>query len=133
MKLLFIKTGAAFIAFGILFGAFGAHLLKNNLEPDSLSSLEVGIRYLIYHGIGLMILGIQEFTTPKADRILYRTIVIGISFFSGSIFVLSTHTLTQIPKMPFIPMTPIGGLLLIFSWVFFFFNSTLKSKREVDC
>ena len=128
MKLLFIKTGAIVLALGILLGAFGAHILKEKISANALSSFEIGIRYLIYNGIGLMFIGVQNFTSQKVDRVVYYSIVLGIVFFSGSIFILSTQCLPQIPKAVFIPMTPIGGSMLIFSWVYFALNCGMSKS-----
>ena len=40
--------GSLFMVLGMLFGAFGSHYLKKILSTESLSSFEVGLRYLIY-------------------------------------------------------------------------------------
>ena len=42
---------AFFGATAIIFGAFGAHLLKKKLTVENLKSFEIGVKYQIYHAI----------------------------------------------------------------------------------
>ena len=49
-------------------------------------------------------------------RILYL-VIIGVLLFSGSIYGLSTNTLTSFDFTSIAFITPIGGLLLILSWI----------------
>jgi len=48
--------GSLFTVLGMLLGAFESHYFKKILSTESLSSFEVGLRYLIYQGLGLLIL-----------------------------------------------------------------------------
>ena len=49
-----------FIFSAIIFGAFGAHALKNHLTEIKISSFEVGVRYQLYQGLGLMIIALNQ-------------------------------------------------------------------------
>lgn len=110
----FIITGAAFGALSIIFGAFGAHALKNILSQDQLKNFETGVKYQMYHAIVLLTLGLNfEYTSPAS----YWFFTIGIIFFSFSIYGLVLSS-SQGKKMKFLgPITPIGGLLLLFGWI----------------
>ena len=45
---------------GIILGAFGAHSLKEIISQDKLLSFETGIRYQIYQGLGMLIIGFSS-------------------------------------------------------------------------
>ena len=57
MKDNLLITALIFIITGIIFGAFGAHALKEVISETKLSSFEVGVRYQIYQGLGLLVIG----------------------------------------------------------------------------
>ncbi|MGH2623533.1 MAG: DUF423 domain-containing protein, partial [Sphingobacterium sp.] len=44
-------------ASAIILGAFGAHALKKILNPERLSSFEIGVRYQMYAALTLLVLG----------------------------------------------------------------------------
>ena len=79
------------LMFAISLGALASHLLKTKLSQDSLSSFEVGVRYLIYHGLALLI--VNELSAVNLDvKLTFSKLVLsGIFLFSGSIFMLSTR------------------------------------------
>lgn len=120
-----ISIGAAFGALAVIFGAFGAHALKNVLSADALQAYETGVRYQLIHAILLVALGFQT----KIDvKLIGRFIVVGIILFSFSIYLLSLKDLLNLPFLKYLgPITPVGGLLLILSWVFLLIKS-LKLK-----
>jgi uncharacterized membrane protein YgdD (TMEM256/DUF423 family) len=48
-----------FICSAIILGAFGAHALKSILSADKLASFETGVRYQMFSGLALLILGLS--------------------------------------------------------------------------
>ena len=48
MKALLV-VGSAFAAISVLFGAFGAHILKSRLSTEDLTIFETAVRYQMYH------------------------------------------------------------------------------------
>lgn len=112
------RLGALILAFCIALGALGAHGLKPVLSAEQLSSFQTGIHYGQLHGLALLILALynQQF----ASRKLVYAFFIGILFFTGSILFLSTQTLHHLPVAWLGPVTPLGGIILIGSWVIFF-------------
>ena len=105
-------VGSALAGLGVVFGAFGAHALKANLSPKMLATFETGVRYQMYHGLGLLALAWavsrwpERRLMPAAWLLLAGTVV-----FSGSLYLL---VLTG--ARWFGAITPFGGLLLIFGW-----------------
>lgn len=104
------------LMFAISLGALASHLLKTKLSQDSLSSFEVGVRYLIYHGLALLIVNGLN-TIDLDEKLTFSKLALsGIFLFSGSIFMLSTQEIHGWPVKFLGPITPIGGILLISAW-----------------
>ncbi len=113
-----IIATAAFLGLtAIILGAFGAHALKNYLTPEQLISFETGVKYQMYHALFLLFLGLSAvFLTDKTKKLMYWLVVLGVAFFSGSIYLLTTKNVTGIDFIFLGPITPIGGTLLIVAW-----------------
>jgi uncharacterized membrane protein YgdD (TMEM256/DUF423 family) len=106
----------------IVLGAFGAHALKALLTESQLTSFETGVRYQMYHAFFLFFLGTTNLVAEKSKKIILNLVLIGVLFFSGSIFLLATSAVTSIDFKFLGPLTPVGGLLLIAAWASLFFN-----------
>lgn len=111
-----ISTGAILGMVAIILGAFGAHALKKVLTIEELSTFETGVKYQMYHALFLLFIGVMTGLSQKAKKIIYNLVVLGIIFFSGSIYLLATNRLTPFDFKIIGFVTPIGGLLLISSW-----------------
>ena len=104
------------MAFGILLGALGSHYFKSILSVEGLESFEVGLRYLIYHGLGLLLLSGMDFKNPKEKKQIFYLILWGTLIFSGSIFLLSFKNFLPFSITFLGPITPVGGIALILAW-----------------
>ena len=112
-----ILISAAILAIiAIVLGAFGAHKLKELLPEQSLNSFETGVRYQMYHVFLLLFLGVFSEISESVKKKVYRLTMVGILFFSGSIYLLSTSSITSIDFSSIGIITPIGGVLLIIAW-----------------
>lgn len=109
---LFFAFGAGFGLLAVVFGAFGAHALRNTLSPQMLETFEVAVRYQMYHSLALIAAAwaATQWDTPLTSASGWCFIA-GILIFSGSLYVLS---LTGIRWLGAI--TPIGGLAFIAGW-----------------
>jgi len=105
-------AGSVLAGFGVVFGAFGAHALEASLGPKMLDTFETGVRYQMYHGLGLLALAWainrwpERRLVPAAWLLLAGTVV-----FSGSLYLL---VLTG--ARWFGAITPLGGVTLIAGW-----------------
>lgn len=118
MRKNFLRLGAILMAFGVLFGAFGAHGLKNVVSPERLAIFETATRYQMYHALALLLTGIlMYFRKTSLMPIAGYLFIAGIVFFSGSLFLLTFSDIIDLPKGIIGPLTPIGGLLLVAGWV----------------
>jgi uncharacterized membrane protein YgdD (TMEM256/DUF423 family) len=122
-----ISTGAILGMLAIILGAFGAHALKKVLSIEELATFETGVKYQMYHALFLLFIGLAAKLSQKAKKTIYYLVVIGILFFSGSIYLLATNSLTSFDFKVIGFLTPIGGLLLISAWGVLLVN-ILKKK-----
>ncbi|MBF7017792.1 DUF423 domain-containing protein [Staphylococcus durrellii] len=109
---LFIILGALNALMSVATGAFGAHGLEGKLSDKYMSVWEKATTYQMYHGLGLIALGIISGTTSINVNWAGWLLFGGIVLFSGSLYILA---LTQIKILGAI--TPIGGLMFLAGWL----------------
>lgn len=124
-----ILIAAIIGAVAIVLGAFGAHALKKVLSDSQLNTFEVGVRYQMYHALFLMLIVNLNYISLKDKTIIMYLVIIGVILFSGSIYLLSTNAITKIKTTFLGPLTPIGGLFLIASWVYLFYITLVKNAN----
>ena len=108
----------------VLFGAFGAHALKQTLSAhDSIQTWETAVRYQMWHALGLILLSLisERQTLPK---MIGPSFVIGTLLFSGSLYGLALDGPRWLG-----PITPLGGLCLITGWALLAY-SCVKNKAQ---
>ncbi|RZL18709.1 MAG: DUF423 domain-containing protein [Pedobacter sp.] len=119
-------TASLFGAVAVVLGAFGAHGLKNLISAEALTIWAKGVEYQFYHTFALLFL--SQLKESKWTNMAYRFFSFGILFFSGSLYLLATRSVTEISFVNYIgPITPIGGLLFIIGWAMLLL-SALKTK-----
>jgi uncharacterized membrane protein YgdD (TMEM256/DUF423 family) len=108
--------GSLFGFTAVIFGAFGAHLLKKKLTLDQLQSFETGVKYQMYHAIVLLVLGFNLETYAAINTYIINAFSIGTLLFSFSIYGLVISSANN-KKLRFLgPITPLGGLFLVVGW-----------------
>ena len=112
-----VITAALLAALTIMVGAFGAHGLKELISEKSLVSFETGVRYQMYHVIVMLVLGLSTGILPKTQKWVFCFFIIGILFFSGSIYLLALNEFLPFDAKFIAFTTPIGGFLLIIGWL----------------
>ncbi len=111
-----LATGAVFGLLAVVLGALGAHALRDVLPGPSLESFQTGVHYQMYHALFLLFLGGNDWLEPTSRRWVFRLITAGVICFSGSIYLLSTQTLSNVDFSGIALVTPLGGLFLILGW-----------------
>ena len=127
MKKITLSFAAFLGMLSIVLGAFGAHALKNVLTIDQLNTFETGVKYQMYHALFLLFLSTTQSVSEKAKKAILYLVTIGVLFFSGSIYLLATNSLTNFDFKGIGFITPIGGFLLIAGWFLVIINF-LKKK-----
>jgi uncharacterized membrane protein YgdD (TMEM256/DUF423 family) len=123
-----ILTAALFGVLAVTLGAFGAHGLENKISEDQQETWETAVDYHFYHTLALLFLSTFSRAKNNYIRISYISFAFGILLFSGSLYLLSTHSLTGFIKPSILgPITPIGGLFFIVGWVNLFV-ATVRNK-----
>ena len=124
-----LVTAALFGILAVILGAFAAHGLENLVTTEELDSFQTGVRYQMYHALLLLFIGTTNHLNKKSKRLVYYFVVFGLILFSGSIYGLSTNSLTGINFLRIAFITPIGGFLLIVSWLILLINF-VKLKHD---
>lgn len=119
----YLITTAILGALAVTLGAFGAHGLKGKITQHALESYETAVKYQMYHVIVLLIINSTSFLTNFSKKTLNILFIVGILFFSGSIYAITFGISAK--SIWFI--TPLGGTLLIFAWLYLAY-SFLKKK-----
>lgn len=106
--------GAAISGFiGVAAGAFGAHGLKNHVDPALLPVWHTAVLYQLIHTLALlMLVGLAAHVNRHALRWTSRLFTAGIVIFSGSLYVLVLSNVKWLGAI-----TPIGGLCFLAGWL----------------
>jgi uncharacterized membrane protein YgdD (TMEM256/DUF423 family) len=111
--------GIILAALGVVFGAFGAHGLKQIVDIAQLQVFETAVRYQMYHSFAMVCTGIiSSFLPIKIFKWATAFFAAGILMFSGSLYfmvLLSIKGTIGIGGLGI--LTPIGGLCFIIGWV----------------
>jgi uncharacterized membrane protein YgdD (TMEM256/DUF423 family) len=124
--LLFIAAINGFLS--VCFGAFGAHGLETTLQPEQLETFRTGAQYHMYHSLAIFGSGLLDIQNPKErlPRISGYLFLLGIFFFSGSLYILGLSGLRSLGAI-----TPIGGLFFLAGWsVICVFGLKPKTKKD---
>ncbi|MBF45201.1 MAG: hypothetical protein CMD38_02725 [Flavobacteriales bacterium] len=125
-KLISIAALLAFLA--VVLGAFGAHTLNELLTTERLNSFETGVRYQFFHSLALLMIGLNA-NKLNSTALIGKFMLIGIMFFSFSLYLLSLQELIGINLSLLGPITPIGGILLMISWLILIIKNYKKTQH----
>jgi uncharacterized membrane protein YgdD (TMEM256/DUF423 family) len=109
-----IFLGSLNAATAVTLGAFGAHALKTELASDLFTIYSTAVQYHLYHALGLFAVAMAASISPESIWIKASgwSMVAGTVLFSGSLYGLSLSGIRWLGAI-----TPIGGILLIASWI----------------
>lgn len=105
-----IALGALNAAIAVGAGAFGAHGLRERLEPRALEIFETAARYQMYHALAIVLCGVLATRGATTAGWILQA---GIIVFSGSLYALA---LTGVKGLGAI--TPLGGLAFLVGWLY---------------
>lgn len=121
MVLIAQLIGSLYGLLAIVFGAFGAHLLKKSFTIEQLVSFETGVKYQMYHALLIIMLSFNLNFDTALERNMMYCFLIGTFLFSFSIYGLCLSA-AKGAKMRFLgPITPIGGVFLVLGWGLLFY------------
>jgi len=108
-------TAATALALAVIFGAFGAHGLRDRLDAYSTSVYEKAVLYHFFHALGMLFVSLMPklgYLSGLQANWVCALLLAGVVLFSGSLYVLAV---TRIPTLGII--TPFGGLSFIAAWL----------------
>ncbi len=113
MAKLFLTLASLSGMTAVIFGAFGAHALKNRLDDYALGVFETAVQYHFYHSLALLAVGVIALQQPQTTLLKSSgwLFFIGILVFSGSLYILSMTGVKWLGAV-----TPLGGLAFIAGW-----------------
>ena len=119
-------------AINILLGAMAAHWLKDQLNYWELGTFETAARYQMYHTLALIGLAVViNFYPSKLLNWAGIFFILGIAFFSGSLYLMSVSTLVHRPGLEMLgPITPIGGASFMVGWMLLALSIVLNWKSR---
>ena len=116
----YLKISIIGFALGIILGAFGAHGLKELFSNYEMDIWDKGIFYQISNFLGLFIMVILK-KLNLIKKPPYLLLTLGIIMFSFSLYSIALNNVflssNKIIKTLLIPITPVGGLLMVSSWL----------------
>ncbi|MFN4082838.1 MAG: DUF423 domain-containing protein [Bacteroidia bacterium] len=129
----FAKIGFLFAGLAVIFGAFGAHSIKEIIPDKDLQVFETGVKYQFYHAIAIIILSLSyRKLNNKYLGLTILLMILGIFIFSGSLYALSTRTIWGSDSYKFLgAITPIGGLCYILAWFLLLFKGLSSNEYEI--
>ena len=113
MDKVFFVIGSIAAGLAVALGAFGAHGLRASLSADMLANFETGVRYQMYHALGLLAVAFAVTRWPGSTlpTIAGWLFVAGMILFSGSLYVMALTGLRWLGAI-----TPLGGVAFIAGW-----------------
>ena len=111
--------GATFALLSIILGALNSHSFKKILHETESESIDLSLRYMMFHGLALLILSVLS---VEGKKLISFFLITGTLLFSFSILLLSFQSQIDFNLSWLGPITPIGGCLLIFGWILILFQ-----------
>ncbi|MEH6618500.1 DUF423 domain-containing protein [Maribacter arcticus] len=108
--------GALLGLLAVVFGAFGAHLLKKLFTIYQLNSFETGVKYQMYHALVILMLSFNLNLESSLEKNMMFCFIIGTFLFSFSIYGLCISAAKGKKLKILGPITPLGGLFLAIGW-----------------
>lgn len=98
----------------VVMGAFGAHALRDSLEPIAMSVYKTGVDYHMWHALSLGMVAIVLRSDCRSRLLIWsaRLMFSGILLFSGSLYLLSMTGIRWLGAI-----TPLGGTAFLAAWL----------------
>ncbi|KKX48328.1 MULTISPECIES: DUF423 domain-containing protein [Sphingobacterium] len=123
-----ILVAAFFGALAVILGAFGAHGLEGKISEQHIETWKTANQYHFYHTLALLFLSTFSRAKTASIRVSFIAFIIGLLFFSGSLYLLSVREITGFGNPAILgPITPLGGVAFIVGWAALFV-AALKNK-----
>jgi uncharacterized membrane protein YgdD (TMEM256/DUF423 family) len=113
------RIAAAMGLLAVALGGFGAHGLKDLLAQNGTAAIwEKAVFYHFIHAVMLFVLADRK----PFPMIVWWSFLIGIFFFSGSLYLLAATNARWLGAI-----TPIGGVSFLLGWAWLIFRPSRES------
>ena len=127
MRLAGILGGTAVIVL-----ALAAHSLEKFLPEKSLHAIITAGEIQLFHAVALLALASFIEADVKKIKIISAFMTTGVLLFSCSIYILAFREILGLPWLKIAgPVTPVGGVLLIISWLLIALLGSQKDKASI--
>lgn len=127
MARIWLFFGCVFSFIAVALGAFGAHALKNELDPGKMEIFLTANQYMATHAFALIALGLwsqlEKWSSTRGVGICFLS---GIFLFSGSLY---TYVLLGVRNAALV--TPVGGTLFLIGWILFAISVVSTKKSSI--
>jgi uncharacterized membrane protein YgdD (TMEM256/DUF423 family) len=123
----YTKLGAFTAMLSVVFGAFGAHLLKDKLTADAMDVYKTAVQYHMFHAIGILLIALlmDRLPSPKLAEWSAKLLFAGIVLFSGSLYALALSGVKILGAI-----TPLGGVAFIAGWICMALAARSETKKR---
>lgn len=123
----FLFIASLMMAIVIAIGAFGAHGLKATTDEYMMAIYNTGVEYHFYNTLGLFAVAFISYLLPTCKKIVIAgyLLIVGTLIFSVSLYMLVLLKLSWLGAI-----TPIGGTLMIISWLII--ATTILKELKVE-
>lgn len=106
-------------AIAVVFGAFGAHALRELVDEKAIQTWQTAVQYHFYHLFAIALTGIL---LKQGVNVWYKRagyfFIAGIVIFSGSLYSMILLKATGATSVNWLgAVTPIGGVCFIAGWL----------------
>jgi uncharacterized membrane protein YgdD (TMEM256/DUF423 family) len=105
-------AGALLLGLGVIFGAFGAHALRDRLDAYSMAIYERAVFYHFIHALGLLVVSRFAQLSRSQTNWICGLLLAGVIVFCGSLYALAISGVRLLGAV-----TPFGGLAFIAAWL----------------
>ncbi len=116
----FLAIASIYGLTAVAFGAFGAHALREKLDPSQLATWQTAVTYQFVHALALMLTAVLSLHIPaRFSAAAGACFAGGVLLFSGSLYLLAARELLGLGSFARVlgPITPLGGLTLMAGWL----------------
>lgn len=118
-----VSISAVLGALSVIMGAFGAHGLEGRVEEKAIEWVRTGAHYQLTHALALLGWAIWRQQSGQSSELPGWGFFLGTVIFSGTLYAMTFGA----PRW-FGAITPIGGSLLIASWLLFAWQAGSASR-----
>ena len=123
-----VIIAAIFISLSIILGAFGAHGLEGKVSAHGIEVWNTASEYQMYAGLGLLAIGLASDNFKFSLKWFSICLITGSIIFSVLLYLVALHELN--PSLKILgAFVPIGGALMIISWIILIINLVKTSKK----